>query len=386
MSISTLEDDALVARYLPPETVARIERPTAEATGLPNEAFTDPEFLALEQRRLFRRTWMCAGFVHEVPDPGDILPTRVGGVPIVLIRGADGTIRAFQNVCRHRGTELVTEARKGASGISCPYHGWTYNLDGRLRRRAHFAGPDEDGALADIGLFPVRCEVWDPLVFVNVDGAAPPLDEFLAPLRRQLEGYQLSGLAHAGDLTWEIETNWKFIYENYIEPYHVPWCHPSLDRFTPANQHWFSVDGPCFVNRASFDAVEVGRGAGLPSLPGLSAELRGRGTYVHLFPSCCLNLYPDHLAVFLLTPLSAGRTFERIALFMPEESLQPEWETGRRGVESVWRELNEEDIGIVERQQRGRAAPAFDGGTLSPYWDAPTTHQFARQVVAGLTA
>ena len=302
------------------------------------------------------------------------------------MHGSDGVIRAFQNVCRHRGTELVTEAKKGLSGISCPYHGWTYDLAGKLRRRAHFAGPDRDGTLDDIGLYPVRCEVWAPLIFVNIDGAAPPLEEFLAPVRRQLEGYDLSTLVHANDMSWEIESNWKFIYENYIEPYHVPWCHPALERFTPANDHWFSVDGPCFVNRANFGSGEAGRGDGLPYLPNLSTELRQRGTYIHLFPSCCLNLYPDHLGVFLLSPLSPARTLERIALFMPEESLQPEWETGRRALQEVWKQLNEEDIGIVERQQRGRAAPAFEGGTLSPYWDAPTTHEFAKQLVAGLTS
>ena len=131
------------------------------------------------------------------------------------------------------------------------------------------------------------------------------MKEFLSPVCRQLQGYDISTLAHAGDMTWEIESNWKFIYENYIEPYHVPWCHPSLESFTPANQHWFSVDGPCFVNRAEFSAGEAGRGAGLPYLPHLSTKLRQRGTYIHLFPSCCLNLYPDHLAVFLLTPLSS---------------------------------------------------------------------------------
>ena len=165
----------------------------------------------------------------------------------------------------------------------------------------------------------------------------------------------------------------------------MPWCHPALEQFTPANDHWFSVDGPCFVNRAAFGDGEEGRGAGLPYLPNLSEELTRRGTYIHLFPSCCINLYPDHLAVFLLTPLGPDRTFERIVLFLPEESLDPRWEDGRQGLLRVWHELNGEDIGIVERQQCGRASPPFEGGILSPYWDAPTTHAFAKQVVAGMT-
>ena len=385
MSVSSHEL-AQVSRYLTAETVERISRPTAEATGLPNEAFTEPEFLALEKRLLFRRTWMAAGFVHELASPGDVMPTTVGDVPILLVHGTDGNIKAFHNVCRHRGTELVTETKRGVSRISCPYHGWTYDLEGRLRRRAHFSGPERDGEVDGIGLYPVRCEVWSPIIFVNIDGSAPPLKEFLSPVCRQLQGYDISTLAHAGDMTWEIESNWKFTYENYIEPYHVPWCHPALESFTPANQHWFSVDGPCFVNRAEFSGGEAGRGAGLPYLPHLSTKLRQRGTYIHLFPSCCLNLYPDHLAVFQLTPLSPHRTLERIALFLPEESLDPKWDEGRQALRDVWHELNEEDIGIVERQQRGRASPAFEGGTLSPYWDGSTTHAFAKKVVEGMTA
>jgi choline monooxygenase len=272
------------------------------------------------------------------------------------------------------------------SGISCPYHGWTYDLEGKLRRRAHFAGPARDEEVDGIGLYAVTCGMWQNLIFINIDGDAPPLDEFMKPVRRQLEGYDLSGLVFATELTWKIASNWKFIYENYIEPYHVPWCHPALEAFTPATERVLSVDGPCFVSRATFEVGEVGRGAGLPHLRNLSKELSGRGTYIHLFPSCCLNLYPDHLAVFLVTPLGPDCTFERIVLFMPEESLRPEWEEGREGLLKVWRGLNEEDIGIVERQQRGRASPPFDGGILSPYWDAPTTHAFARQVVSSLLA
>ena len=375
-----------VERYLTPEVIARIDRPTAEAAGLPNEAFTSPEFLELERKLLFTRTWMCAGFAHEISNSGDVMPVTIADVPIILARGQDSKIRAFHNVCRHRGTQLLAESRKSVTGLSCPYHGWTYDLEGVLKRRAHFEGPDQEGDLPDIHLFPVSCGEWENLIFVNIDGQAPPLDEFLAPMIRELEGYDFSTLVYAGEMTWELECNWKFVYENYIEPYHVPWCHPALDQFTPSNAHWFSVNGPCFVNRATFETGEAGRGAGLPYLPNLSGELSRRGTYIHLFPSCCLNLFPDHLAVFQLTLLAPNRTFERIALFLAPEAMQAEWEEGRRQLIDMWHQLNEEDIGIVERQQRGRASPPFDGGILSPFWDAPTTHEFARQVVAGMTA
>ena len=200
-----------VGRFLTPEIIQRINRPTAEATGLPNEAFTSSEFLDLEKQLLFRRTWMCAGFVQDIPEPGDIMPTSIGGVPIILTRAQDGEVRAFHNVCRHRGTQLVTESKSGMSSISCPYHGWTYDLDGKLRRRAHFAGPDKEGSLAGIRLFEVPCGIWEHLIFVNIDAQAPPLETFMQPVRRQLEGYDFSALVFAEEMTWTIESNWKFV-------------------------------------------------------------------------------------------------------------------------------------------------------------------------------
>ena len=372
-------------RHLGSDILERIAEPTESACGLPNEAFTSAEFLELENRLLFRRTWMCAGFVHELGAPGSIRPVEVAGVPILLARDAGGEIRAFHNVCRHRGTQLLAEPRTGVQQISCPYHGWTYALDGRLKRRAHFDGPQRDGDCDGIALFAIRTNVWANLIFINVDGEAPALDTFLAPLERELAGYDFSTLCYAGERTWEIECNWKFVFENYVETYHLPWCHPAAEKSIPSAKHWFSCDGPCLVSRADFDVPEEGRGAGLPLLPNMPAELERRGTSVHLFPSCCINIYPDQVLVFLVTPLGPDRCFERIVFFFPAAAMVPEYERGRRKVFEVMEMVNNEDIDIVEGQQRGRAAPAFDGGILSPYWDGPTTHQFVRQVVEGMT-
>ena len=373
-----------VHRFFSPDVVERIQRPTEQATGLPNDAYTSAEFLEIENRLLFTRTWMCAGFAHDIPNSGDVMPVELAGVPLILVRARAGEIRAFHNVCRHRGTQLVSERLERTSALSCPYHGWTYDLDGRLTRRAHFDGPGRDSSCAEISLFPVRCDRWEDLVFVNLNGEAPDFDEFMQPLKRQVDAYDLSTLRYAGEMTWEIRSNWKLIHENFIEPYHVPWNHPELEKWEPAASHRLSFDGPCFVNYSEFDPAQAGFGAGLPHLPHLSNELACRGTILHLFPSFGLNIYPEQMAVFHLTPLAPNRTFERILFYLPEEAMSAEHADGRKAVFDVMGKINDEDIGILERQQKGRSSPAFEGGLLSPYWDAPTTHRFARLVVEGM--
>ena len=376
-------------RLLGPEALARIEGPIEEASALPNAAYTDEAFLALENERLFARTWMVAGFAHRIPDPGDALPVTVAGLPLVLVRNRDGAIRAFHNVCRHRGSRLVTAPCKGRPALTCPYHAWSYDLDGRLKARPHYHGPNEHDRIedgdAELGLVPVRCDIWFDLIFVNLSGEAPPLDQFLRPLTDRIEKYDLSALRHAGVVDFEVGANWKLAYENYIEPYHVFAVHPRLIRFAPMEVRRPSrAEGPLFVNEYIFPKAEGGRGEGLPHYPGLSEEGKRRGLWFHLFPSLALEIYPDQLAIFHVAPLGPERSREEIHVYLVGEAADAERHgAARQAVIDTWRDLNHEDVAILERLQEGRHSPGFDGGCLSPYWDQATLH-FARHVVEGL--
>ena len=200
-----------VGQFVSDELIDRINRPVGEATCLPNASNTSPSFFELEQRLIFRRSWVLAGYTHELANPGDMRPIEVAGIPLLMVRDEAGDIRVFQNVCRHRGARLLDAGCQGKQSIVCPYHSWTYSLDGRLQRRPHFYGGDSHDVVTDAkdvgGLIPVRAERWHHWVMVNIDGNAPPLDEHLAFIDNAIEGYDFSAMSHAGTLTFDIDTN-----------------------------------------------------------------------------------------------------------------------------------------------------------------------------------
>jgi len=222
--MSTLEELLGVDYRAPREQTAHVLR------GLPPAAYTSEEFYQLECERLFAQTWVFVGFAHDLSQAGDLWPTLVAGSPIVLVRGKDATIRAFHNVCRHRGHLLVDGPCSGARNIVCPYHAWTYELHGGLLRTPNFAGAGRAQAPgfdnAENGLIEVRCAVWRDWVFVNLSGSAQELETHLADVSARLHGLDWSTLRAVAKLDLgEIPCNWKFLIENFVEPYHVPVVH-----------------------------------------------------------------------------------------------------------------------------------------------------------------
>ena len=213
---------------------------TRAASGLPNVAYTSEEFLELETKLLFARSWMCAGFGHDIPDPGDAIPVTAAGVPVILMRGGDGRVRAFHNVCPHRGTQLLAEPCRGAAALTCPAHGWSYDLSGQVVGKPSFEGPHQHSSERDVCLFPVRSAQWFDVIFVNIDGRAPELADYMAPFTARLEGYDFSTLRYGGTVTYDLASNWKLVHENFIEPYHAVQVHPRLEAWTPATAHRFS--------------------------------------------------------------------------------------------------------------------------------------------------
>jgi choline monooxygenase len=363
----------------------RLNSPTVEGSALPNSAYTSDGFFGLEQRTLFRSTWVFAGFVHDLKNTGDVLPVDVAGSPVVLARGEDSVIRAFHNVCRHRGAKLVGEFRSGCKSFVCPNHSWSYSLDGRLLARPHFFGGDnhdinrEPRHRAD--LVPVRCETWHDWIFVNLDGEAMELDQYVQPVSERLQGYDFTALEFAEALEFQIQANWKLAIENFIEPYHVFSCHPWLNSFVGmAERQAPTFDGHVLHCGYEFQKTDPARGEGLPYFPNLPEEARKRGEWFVLFPNFAFEIFPDQVDVFIATPVSTDRSIETIALyFIGAGAHEDQYARGRETVIQNWNDLNAEDIGIIERMQAGRASEGFDGGVLSPYWD-PVLQHFARLV------
>ena len=343
VDIETLIGKAAVGQIL-------AERPE-QASGLPNMAFTSPDFLEAERRLLFSRTWVFAGFASDLPEPGDAVPVNPFGVPMILARDRDGGIRCFQNVCRHRGVQLLGEACRGLSHLTCPYHGWSYRLDGTNVNRPHYAGPDQHQGDEKLTLFPVRWQQsWD-LIFVNLNGNAPPFAEHIKPFTDRLAGYDLDALKPMGVLPWEFDANWKLVQENYIEPYHVSSVHPRLGDWTPLAAHKFGFDGACCHNSATFDQADDGRGGGLPLIPGLTEEQKHLGVYLHLFPNVDVGSGRTTCTFLSCGPMRRTGPAKRSAFIPPRKHWNRSMKRPGRLFRRL-RELNGEDIDVVERLQK----------------------------------
>ncbi len=368
------------------EGLAQAFAPIEEASGLPNAAYWSEQWLALEQERCFRRSWVFAGAVAQLPKTGDMKPIEIGGAPLIILRDRAGRIRAFHNVCRHRGAQLVTDACKKPA-ITCPYHAWTYALDGKLQTRPHFSGPDvmdrfENGGGDKLDLMPVRTETWNGCIFVNVSGDAEPIADWLAPMLARTPGYDFSSIRWAGKLDFEVNANWKLIYENYMEGYHVFSIHKKLLKFAPMSVRWSGEwDSHVFYNDYVFPTLEAGRGEGLPHYPGLSDRDAKRGLWFLCFPHFAAEVFPDQFTVLASYPIAPDKTREELHVFLIGDAADSdEFGAPRTATFDMWESLNHEDLGVLELLQQGRKSPAFDGGRLSPHWEGPT-HEFGRRVV-----
>ena len=359
------------------EALAAFEAEGPVASGLPGAAYTSEAFLALENKRIFADSWVFAGFTHELARTGDAMPVTVAGQPLLLVRDAGSRVRAFHNVCRHRNLKLVDTPGNAGRALRCPYHSWTYGLDGTLLLTPYFGGRGPRTAPAGFdrrshGLVPVRSATWHDWIFVNLDGAAPPIEEFTAPLRNRLEGADLTRLHHIVTIDFgEVAANWKLIVENFIEPYHVQFVHATTTE-QPLTDH-YTVNAPGCLGCA----VDVSGEADREDT--LSADSR----YLTLFPNFVFGLYlPDEVGVQLNLPLAAGRTLQRRAIYSLDPAPPP---AGRaEQLAALWRGVHAEDHAMLERLQQGRASEtAASGGVLSPAWE-DAVRSFQELVVNGL--
>ena len=373
-------------------------RETRDARGLPNACYTAEAAAAVERERVFGRSWSCVGRASDVPRQGEVVPVDLYGLPLMLVRGADERVRVFHNVCSHRGQLLVREACKVQGMIRCPYHSWTYGLDGDLRGTPHLGGVGVHELAgfdrAQHGLKPVRSQVWADQVFVDLSGEAPAFADFIAPLAERwaplwgAQGPDLLRITQDGStLEMEVQANWKLAVENYCEAYHLPWVHPSLNSYSKLEDHYNICGARGFSGQGvvAYNLVDVA-GTSLPRFPAWPAERERTAEYVSLFPNLLLGLQADHFFALLIRPISPTRTREELRVYyVGDEGRQDRYEASRRAVLESWRVVFGEDVWAVEGMQAGRASPAFGGGVFSPEMDVPT-HDFHRWVAERLQA
>lgn len=313
---------------------------------LPWDWYVSPDVLRLEQERIFRGAWHYAGPAAWVAEPGDRFPCRAGDVPLVVVRDREGALRAFLNVCRHRGSEIVSE-RARRETLQCPYHAWTYGLDGRLRsapRSEREASFDPGG----LSLVPASAAVWGPFVFVNSAAQAAPLCEALGPAPKLLErgGVDVEALVFRERSDYSISANWKIAAENYLECYHCAVAHPGFSRLV-------DVDPVAYVLEA---------GDGCWSQYGQARDGDGMCQFHLVWPALKVNVYPglDNLSLGSLWPAGPERTDGFLDYFFgPGVS-----DASAKELMAFDDQVGREDSALVESVQRGVRSGLIEGGRL----------------------
>ena len=328
-------------------------QPLARADTIPSSWYTDPRFHELDRDAVFARTWQPVGHVGKVRRPGEHIVASVADNPVLVVRGKDGVLRAFYNVCRHRGGPLAT-ADGCASALKCRYHGWTYQLDGRLRGVPAF-DRTELFDRKDFGLVPVRHAVWQDLIFVNLDDAAPSLETTVAGIAERIAPIDLAALAFYRRVDYAVRCNWKAYVDNYLEAYHVPHVHPELFGLYDFQRYVTEVHGHYSVQHSPINAGATGYGAGGGS---------GTAWYFHVFPNFMLNIMPGRLQTNLVVPAGHDRCLVRFEYFYADVTAP---EAVRRIEEDIAfsDRVQVEDLEICEHVQRGLGSRAYDRGRFS---------------------
>jgi choline monooxygenase len=380
---------ARVADLLGEAAIAALQRPIETARALPPAAYVDGDFFALERKLVFQRNWIGVAFGHDIPAPGDAMPIDAAGVPLIILRDRGGEVRAFHNVCRHRGAALLDAPVRGQPTLRCPYHGWAYGLEGRLRATPLWDGQRvaAEGAVdrAALGLIPVRCGVWADVVFVDLSGAAPPLADFVRPLAARWAPYRTEDTSLAHCAAGEIAANWKLGVEGALENYHEAFVHPSLPARIDAagNKSFTDIEedalfGFCWSGETALRSQA-------PLVPRRDGSESDRTDYLSfLFPNTQLNLYGSVVIAVIWTPLAPDRTALRSSFYVVGEAAEgPRFGDARTAMAEYWRNLREEDRRVIEAMQRGRNSPAAGDFRLSPFWER-SVHSFQNRLIAAM--
>ncbi len=374
---------------LTPAELARVRREYRAASLLPARTYQDPAVLEWEREHIVRRDWVLVAREEDVLEPTSFRLVDIDGENVIIVRGRDGVVRAFYNVCRHRGTAVEERECGTAVRFQCPYHAWIYDLEGRLVRAKHTEDL-EDFSLETFGLTPIRVETWQGFVFLCFadEAVTPPLAVQLGDLQDQFERFDFTTLRVAKRIDYDVAANWKFIAENYSECYHCPGVHPQLNKLTPYDLGAdFDPDGAWqggymeLVDGAETMALDGGHGSrhGRPPMCGITTEDEERIYYYVLWPLTFLSIHPDYLLVHRLEPLDADRT--RVVcewLFEADTIARPDFDPSEP-IE-FWDLTNRQDWHVCELQQRGTRSRSWTAGRYSN--NEPSVQAFDLMVAA----
>ena len=375
-----------------------VNNPITESHGLPNECYMSDEYINIERKKLFEEKWSVIGAASSTPNIGDVRPFDLLDIPLIVLRDKNNKIRVFHNVCSHRGFKLVQNSEKMQKFIRCPYHSWSYDLDGELISTPHIGGvgrhETEDFDKSCNGLKEVRSHIWMDLIFVNISRKAEPFEEFIKPLDSRwsefLSKEDRELIRHPADhgyFQFKVKSNWKFAIENYCESYHLPWIHPDLNSYSKLDDHYtilsddnsFAGQGsltynPSFLSKEKFNCF-----------PNWPKSKLNHAEYIALFPNVMLGIHRDHFFAFWLEPLNNLLSIEHMEIYYvgDESAFSNKYKEIREENSNLWFKVLSEDINAIEGMQAGRNSPSYDGGKFSPIMDT-ATHHFHKWVATNI--
>jgi phenylpropionate dioxygenase-like ring-hydroxylating dioxygenase large terminal subunit len=336
--------------------------------SLPGWLYHDPEFLEAEKRAFLRAAPQVVCHESEIAEPGEWRTLEYLGESIIVIRGDDGQVRAFSNVCRHRGSRLVDGEAGCSKVLTCPYHAWSYGRDGRLvgvPHRGEYPGLQTER----LGLFPVALEKWRGFLFVTLEPGAPSVAEMMAPYEDEVALYRFEDLRAIGRVTLRPRPlNWKTIADNYSDHLHIPVGHPGLTRLFARN---YRIEAQPQVDRMEGDLVEKASDNPserayqyfLPEAEHLPASHRRKWLYYKLFPNVAFDIYPDQVDFMQFLPVSSTETVIReISYALPDD--RREMRAARYLNWRINRKVNAEDTELITRVQLGMQSPTYVAGPL----------------------
>jgi choline monooxygenase len=346
-----------------------------DAHTIPALWYTDARIAQLELQNVFSRAWQAVGRTEQVEKPGQYVTASVAREPVVAVRGSDGKLRAFYNVCRHHAMAVMNEPCGQAQHMRCPYHGWTYNLEGELRGMTEFEGVCNFDR-AQNGLIPIRVETWESFVFVNLDSHAASLREFLGALVGLAKPLGFGGLQFVERRSYTLNCNWKVYVDNFLDGgYHVPHMHKGLNSVLDYTNYTIENVDRCCV-QSSPVAVDKSSEASA------AATRKGdRAYYFWQYPNFMLNWYEGYLDTNLVLPLGVDRC-EVIFDFYFGDTRESQMPYIRESM-GVSERVQQEDIIICDSVQRGLSSRAYQAGRLSVRREAGE-HLFHRLLAADL--
>jgi choline monooxygenase len=329
--------------------------PLAEAKTLTGPWYTDQRIAELERQNVFGGTWQMVGRLAQLENPGDFITTEVGGEPIVIVRSADKSLRAFYNVCRHHAAAVVTQPRGNASIFRCPYHGWSYGTDGSLKGVPEFEGVCNFDR-AQNGLVPIRVEAWEKFVFINLNSETPSLQQHLGKMLEQFKPLGLANLHFAERREYELQCNWKVFVDNYLDGgYHVPHLHKGLNSILTYKEYTIENFETFCLQSSPIDA------AGGEAMT--AAVRKGQALYYWLYPNLMLNWYEGYLDTNFVVPLGIDKMKVVFEFYFADvsDAAKPR----NKQSMDVSERIQDEDHSICESVQRGLSSRAYGAGRLS---------------------